>query len=377
MRHSLNCTIPQSNITYQIEIESGLLDRPQKLIQDLNTSGSKIAIITDDQVKTLYGLKLQQLLSTNNLECLLLSFPHGEEHKTREIKQRLEEQLLEKEFGRDSCIIALGGGVVLDVAGFLAATFNRGIPLIMIPTTLLAMADACLGGKNGVNVSQGKNQIGTIYHPKQVLIDPLTLKTLPNNELKFGIVEMIKHGVIADPTHFEFLEAHSEKLLQLEPHILEKAIFDSCKIKMAIVQEDEKDFGKRNLLNFGHTVGHALELLSDYTMPHGQAVALGMIIESHLSLQLGHLEQSSFDRIFNILSLYDLPFEIPKNLSIESILSAMTSDKKSIKSKPRYVLINGIGSCLPCEGTYCAYVEDIMMVNAIEWMHCVVYPAFP
>lgn len=368
MIQTLRCAIPKSTTTYDIEIRAGSLDNPKELIQHLRLLGSKIAIITDNEVKTLYGMRLQEALSLNNFVCELFYFPHGENHKTRQTKEHLEDQLLEKGFGRDSIIIALGGGVVSDIAGLLAATYKRGLPLITIPTTLLAMVDASIGGKNGVNTPYGKNMIGTVYHPNHVMIDPLTLNSLPRNELKFGIIEMIKHGLIADAAHFEFLERNSERLLKLDPEALKTAIFESCQIKVSIVQEDERDKGKRNVLNFGHTIAHSLELVTDYLMPHGQAVALGIITESHIALQLGHLDQHSFNRIINTIYSYGLPLEILEHYSFDTITNAMISDKKSVKEKPRFVLINGIGSCLPCNGSYCNYVADNVIKNAIEWM---------
>ncbi|HEV8051302.1 MAG TPA: 3-dehydroquinate synthase family protein, partial [Parachlamydiaceae bacterium] len=248
MKQLLTCKIPSIASTYEIEIDHGVVDNQT---YSLTSLASKFAIISDDIVGPLYARKLQQALSLHGSEVHLFTFPHGELHKTRTTKEMLENRLFVKGLGRDTCLIALGGGVVSDIAGYLAATYCRGIPLVLIPTSLLGMVDASIGGKTGVNVPQGKNLLGCIYQPKKVLIDPSFLKTLPKKELVNGIVEMIKHGVIADSAYFEFLEKQADKLLGPDSNQLVKAIFGSCCIKNGIVEQDEKENGKRRLLNFG------------------------------------------------------------------------------------------------------------------------------
>lgn len=342
-------------LSYDIEIKSGLLS---ELPTYLASFKERIAIITDENVAKLYTLPGDYLFT----------FPHGEQNKTRETKQRLEDQLLEKGLGRDTCIIALGGGVVTDLAGFIAATYCRGVPLVMIPTTLLGMVDASIGGKTGVNVPQGKNLIGCIYQPKKVCIDPATLKSLPLNELSNGVVEMIKHGLIADAQIFAYLENHAKQLLALDPAVLEQAIFDSCRIKKEIVEEDEREKGKRHLLNFGHTVGHALERLTNYALPHGEAVAIGLLAESHMAVQLGYLAESDLERIRRVLQAYAVPLKMPK-VAPEALLKAMASDKKALKAKPRFVLIEAIGSPMPFGGNYCTEVEEGVIKKALHWMN--------
>ena len=245
--------------------------------------------------QTYMEINYRNLYLQLGLEAILFSFPNGEQHKSRATKEKLEDQLFEKELGRDICVIALGGGVTTDLGGYLAATYCRGVPLVMMPTSLLGMVDASIGGKTGVNTPYGKNLVGSIYQPKKVLIDPATLQSLPLKELRNGIVEMIKHGLILDRDYFTYLNEHADQLLELDLSILEKAIFESCRIKREIVEQDDRESGKRNLLNFGHTVGHALENLTHYSLAHGEAVAIGILVESHLAVQLGHLNSNDFD----------------------------------------------------------------------------------
>lgn len=365
----LTVTLLDKSTCYTIEIKSGLFNDIHEFAQDLTSLGSKFAIITNTTIARMYGDELTDSLSTHGLNTSLFSFPDGENFKTRQTKDSLEDQLLEKGFGRDTCVIALGGGIATDVAGFVAATYCRGIPYIIIPTSLLGMVDACIGGKTGVNTPHGKNLIGCIYQPKKILIDPYLLKTLPLKEIKNGVVEIIKHGLIADHTLFEYLEIHSEQLLTLQPTVLEKVIFESCRIKKEIIEHDEKETGKRRLLNFGHTIGHALETLMGYSISHGEAVAIGLLVESYIALQLGHLSQHSFDKIKKILNTYSIPLHLPYKIPIDTFIKTMQLDKKSLKGKPRFIIINDIGVPLEYNDTYCTHVDESLIKNALLWMH--------
>lgn len=366
MTRKLTCNIPGAPYHYDIEIGKDILNSQVPFLKTLSTG---VAIVTDDVIAPLYGLELEKTLASSGLKTCLLTFPHGEQHKTRATKEKLEDQLLEKGFGRDTCLIALGGGVVTDIAGFLAATYCRGIPLVMIPTSLLGMVDASVGGKTGVNVPQGKNMIGCIYQPKKVVADLSTLKSLPRRELAEGYVEVIKHGLIADSLLFDDLEENVEKLLSLDFPYVEKVVFESCRIKADIVEHDEREKGKRHLLNFGHTIGHALERLSGYTLTHGEAVAIGIIVESYISLQCGDLDQKSFDRIRNIFIRYGLPLKLPSKYQVSAIIGAMSSDKKSIGGKPRFALIRAIGTPLVHDSSYCITIEEPAIRNALQWMN--------
>jgi len=366
MSKKLICKISSSSHQYDIEIGSGLLFSQSHY---LGLLASRFAIVSDDKIATLYGRQLQQYLANSGLEAFLFSFPNGEQYKTRQTKEDLENQMFEKGLGRDTCLIALGGGVATDIAGYIAATYCRGIPLVMIPTSLLGMVDASIGGKTGINVPYGKNMLGCTYQPKKIIIDIATLKNLPKKELSNGVVEMIKHGLIADSNLFDDLEKHAHQLLALESAILEKVIFESCRIKKEIVEQDEKENGKRRLLNFGHTIGHALELLSHYSLPHGEAVAIGLLVESHLSVKQKLLDQKSLDRIKKVLLQYGLPLKLPSRYPVQTILDAMALDKKSLKGKPRFVMIDAIGSALTYDSNYCTHVDESLIKNALHWMY--------
>lgn len=364
MIENLTCEIAREAEDYAIEF--GSLSRQATY---LNGMTSKFALITDERVQELYGNSLLESFRATGLNVELFSFPGGELYKTRATKESLEDQLLAKEFGRDSCVIALGGGIVIDMAGFIAATYCRGVPLIMMPTSLLAMVDACIGGKTGVNVPNGKNLIGAIYQPKKVIVDTSVLQTLPQKEFSNGIVEMIKHALIADASLFDYLEEHFSEILELNLSRLEKAIVESCRIKMHIVEQDEKEKGLRRLLNFGHTVGHALEKLTHYHLSHGEAVAVGLLVESYISYELGYLDHEVLVRIKKILVHYLLPLQFSYRFSSEAIIEAMRSDKKSLKGTPRFALIKAIGEPLSFEGCYCTPVDEPIIKKAIQWMN--------
>ncbi|CDR34885.1 3-dehydroquinate synthase [Criblamydia sequanensis] len=366
MTKKIQCQIPQFQESYEIEIGTDLL---KEQADYLKNAGLRVAIITDDNVEILYGKKLKEDLLQSGLDAYLFSFSSGESHKTRATKELLENRLLENGLGKDTCIIALGGGVVTDVSGYLAATYCRGLPLVMIPTSLLGMVDASIGGKTGVNVPQGKNMIGCIYQPKKVILDLNVLKSLPKKEYINGFVEIIKHGVIADYRLFCHLENNAEALLAKDSALLEQVIFESCRIKKEIVEQDEKEKGKRSLLNFGHTVGHALENLTNHALSHGEAVAIGLIVESYLSLQMGKLDQNSFDRIKKILVQYGLPLRFPSQVAIDDIVKTMILDKKSRNGEPRFILIEEIGSPLSSEDNYCFPVEKMLFKKTLEWMN--------
>ena len=317
------------------------LQDKEALLASLPLHDEAVAIISDETVAVLYANQITSWIQSTGRKAHCLTFPAGEASKTRETKEALENQLLEEGFGRDTCIVAVGGGVVTDMAGFIAATYGRGVPVIMLPTTLLAMVDASLGGKNGVNVPQGKNLIGTIYQPTKVLIDPAVLSSLPLLELKNGFAEMIKHGMIADRSYFEFLEAYAGELLALHGPTIDRAIMKGCSLKDGIVEEDEREQGKRHLLNFGHTIGHALERLSGYTLAHGEAVALGMVAEGQIGMRLGIFSEQAFLRMRSVIQVFGLPVETP--FSADALWEAMILDKKSVRGLPRIVLLSDIG----------------------------------
>jgi 3-dehydroquinate synthase len=358
----LSCHLQLPPTSYDIVIRCGLLQEEAFLRKQLLALASRFVLIADEKTASLYGKALQKILGE---KTLLLSFPGGEVNKTRATKEHLEDRLLEQGWGSDTCILALGGGVVTDLAGFVAATYCRGVPFVTIPTSLMAMIDASLGGKTGVNTSYGKNMIGCVYQPKLVLIDPCLVSSLPLRELRNGIVEIIKHGLIADASLFSYLDTHVDTLLSLDPETLSYVISESCRIKITLVEQGPK----RTLLNFGHTVGHALEKLTDYTLPHGEAVAIGILVESHMALQMGLLQQKVFEKMQNLLARYGLPLKLPKRFSYAACTEAMQLDKKSLLGKPRFVLLEEMGSAKSCDGAYCASVEESVLETALTWMN--------
>lgn len=300
-----------------------------------------IAILTDDIIAPLYGYDLQQ-----KLQAHLFVFPHGEINKTRETKQMIEDQMLAKGLGKDTCLVALGGGVVSDLGGFIAATYARGIPLILIPTTLMGMVDASIGGKNGVNTPFGKNLIGTIHPPLFTFVEPDFLKSLPQREFKQGLVEMIKHGIIADVNYFDSLKQLTH---------LDEAIQKSIRIKNTFIQENRRD-----ILNFGHTVGHALEKLSHYSLSHGDAVSIGMVAEAAISKNLGILDQNSFNAIVKILQMHGLPTKLP-NVSPKNLIANMALDKKSVQGKPRFTILETVGKT----HSFNTLVEESILIQSL------------
>lgn len=364
----LTATI-QRNETFEIVIEGGLLEKGSILPDFLKPLGCRCAIITNENLVDLYGRKLESRLRQAGLDVSLFSFPDGEEFKTRETKAELENQLFERGYSRDTCVIALGGGVVTDLAGFVAATLCRGVPLVMVPTSLLGMVDASIGGKTGVDVPYGKNLVGCTYQPKRIFIDPSVLNTLPIDEIRNGVVEMIKHGLVADASYFDFMEKSAANILERDQTALEEGIFGSCNIKMNIIKKDEREHGMRRLLNLGHTIGHAIETLTHYAISHGRAVAIGILVEGFMAVQLGHLNKDDFERIKSIFVKYGVDTLLRKPLDVEEMLNAMRLDKKSLKQTPRFVLLNGIGSPIPFGGAYCTQVAEPVLRDGLQWMN--------
>jgi 3-dehydroquinate synthase len=301
----------------------------------------RLVIITDSHIKNTLGLEVQQLLQGVGLSVELFSFPAGEAHKTRETKAQVEDLLFAKGYGRDTCLIALGGGVVTDLVGFIAATYCRGVPVIYVPTTLLAMVDASIGGKTGVDTPFGKNLVGTFYQPHAVFMDLKVLETLPEHEWCNGIVEMLKHGLIADAALFNALKTQRAKLK--EPQFLLEMIFASCVIKKNMIEQDERDYGIRQLLNFGHTIGHAIELIEDYKISHGEAVAIGMLVEARLSVLSGFLEPHVVDEIEQVLRDYGLPLKTNAFEDIQRLKALLGLDKKALANVAQFVLLDAIG----------------------------------
>lgn len=305
----------------------------EKAADSLRPLAKRFACITEESLAERFRPQIEKL----GLDITFFTFEGGEVSKTRKTKELLEDALLRAHFGRDCALIALGGGVVTDLGGFLASTFCRGVPLILIPTTLLAMVDAAIGGKNGVNTPAGKNLIGTYYLPQLLLIDLAFLKTLPPAEQKNGMAEVIKYGLI------------QESDLLLETNIQE-IVQRSYQIKKRIVDADFHEAGMRRILNFGHTIGHAIEVVEHYQIPHGEAIATGMMVESLMSQTQGYLSEESCQTVIELLQKKGYLLTLP---DIDRIWEAIAYDKKRVGATPRYVALKEIGAVHPFDGAYC------------------------
>ncbi len=303
----------------------------------------RLAVIADETVAALYGESLRQALSGGGLEAVLVTFPAGEGSKRLGQAEALHEALLAEGLDRKSAVVALGGGVTGDLAGFVAATFLRGIPFVQVPTSLLAMVDSSSGGKTGVNLRTGKNLVGAFHQPARVLADIATLRTLPEAEFLSGMAEVVKHGVIRDAAYFALVEGRIDAILALDPEALEAVVAGSCRIKGAVVSEDEREeSGVRALLNLGHTFGHAYEAASGYRMRHGEAVAAGMVAACHLAEALGLAGAEVRKRLTALLARIGLPVTAPP-FDAETLLETMRGDKKRERGRHRFVLPRAIG----------------------------------
>ncbi|WP_136808404.1 3-dehydroquinate synthase [Desulfosediminicola flagellatus] len=329
--------------SYPIYIEPGCLSR---IGDDLNRRkiGNRYAIISDLNVTKLYGDKLLEILSNAGIKAKLFPFPAGEKSKNLFTVEALASRLAQAGYDRHDAIIALGGGVTGDLAGFLASAYMRGIPFVQVPTTLLAQVDSSVGGKTGVDLAEGKNLVGAFYQPEAVYIDTLVLNTLPKEELLGGLAEVIKYGVIRDADFFTFLEEYRRKILALDSDIIVKMISRCCEIKAEVVAADEREGGLRKILNYGHTIGHAVEGASRYELIHGLAVAIGMVAASRLSLIKKSLTEKEEERIYSLISAYGMPVNVPRHLDRSLIKRYLKTDKKAVAGNVFYILPDAIGS---------------------------------
>ena len=334
-------TVDIKDQPYPIHIGAGLLDRADLITPHL--AQKRVAIVTNTTVGPLYSARLRAALAASGVESFEIVLPDGEIHKNWQTLNQIFDQLIEKRCERKTTLIALGGGVVGDMTGFAAATYQRGVPYIQIPTTLLAQVDSAVGGKTAINHPQGKNMIGAFYQPKLVLADTQALDTLPQREFSAGMAEVIKYGLIRDLPFFEWLESNIEKIMARDRDALVHAIYESCRNKAEVVAQDEKETGIRAILNLGHTFGHAIETATCYnTWLHGEAVAMGIMLAAKLSRQLGSLKQSDVERVGRLLSKASLPISAP-TLGLETYLHLMSYDKKVVNKKIHLVLLCRIG----------------------------------
>ena len=333
--------------SYPIHIGAGILDAPAFYRNHLQ-EGSRAAIVTNSVVEKLYLERLVAMLGHMGVGCVRIVLPDGEQHKTWKTLDRVVDELLAARCDRKTCVIALGGGVIGDLAGFAAAVYQRGVPFIQVPTTLLAQVDSSVGGKTAVNHARGKNMVGAFYQPRAVISDVTTLDTLPERELRAGLAEVIKHGLILDADFVAWLELHLDSLLAREPGALEYAVRRCCELKAGVVGSDEREEGLRAILNFGHTFGHAIEAATGYgTWLHGEAIAAGMVMAAHLSSIKGLISAQDAARVRTLLSRAGLPTTGPA-LSFETYLEHMAVDKKAAAGRVRFVLLEKIGGAQIC-----------------------------
>lgn len=333
-------TVDLGERSYPIYINNGLLGQTELLKQYI--SGNSALIVSNETVAPLYLEKTQSMLVGLKHESVIL--PDGEKYKNIEVLNQIYDSLLRNRFDRNTTVIALGGGVVGDMAGFAAASYQRGVHLIQIPTTLLSQVDSSVGGKTGVNHALGKNMIGAFYQPKAVIADTDTLDTLADRELSAGIAEIIKYGLICDPEFFSWLEQNMSALLERNKKALSYAIKISCRTKAEVVAADERESGKRALLNLGHTFGHAIENCMGYgEWLHGEAVGAGMCMAAIMSNQMGWMSDSDTQRTINLIEKAKLPTKAPASMTAEQFLDLMSVDKKVMDGVLRLVLMKGIG----------------------------------
>jgi 3-dehydroquinate synthase len=346
--------------SYNVWIESGLLGRAGTLLRRILPHSRRVFVVATPQVNKLCGKELTASLANAGYQYRTLVMPDGERHKRLDTLERLAEQMIAHGGDRDALVVALGGGVTGDVAGMLASVFMRGVDLVQAPTTLLAQVDASVGGKTGVNLKSGKNLLGTFYPPRAVLIDPSVLATLPAREFRAGLYEVVKCGVIGNPALFRMFETRLKQILQRDARTLEKLILESVRLKARIVEEDEREQGMRRWLNFGHTIGHALEAETGYRrLLHGEAVGWGMLAAARIAKSMGMLRGDDAGRIHaGVLGLGGLP---GVRVKPGNILKRIQSDKKTRGGKAHFVLPSEIGRVEVVTG-----VPDGIILKAVE-----------
>lgn len=348
--------------SYDIVIGKGLLSQAAEYLRPLKL-GQRGVIITDANVESRYAGALSDALGKGGLTAKVLGVPAGEASKSLRQAHRLFGTLPALGLDRQSFLIALGGGVVGDLAGYVAACYLRGIALVQIPTTLLAQVDSSVGGKVGVNLPQGKNLVGAFYQPRLVLADTDTLTTLPGHELRSGFAEVIKHGAIRDAKFFEWLEREHQRVLAREPDAVAHVVRRCCEIKAGVVSADERESGLRAILNFGHTLGHAMEALTEYVgLLHGEAIAMGMCCGARLSVKRAGLGEADAERLKNLISAAGLPTKLGKAFQLGELLEAARLDKKTRNGKLRFVLLKRLGEATVSDAVTDADLEEAVNV---------------
>jgi 3-dehydroquinate synthase len=334
---------------YEVRVARGSLRDLPALLRGI-APGRRWVVISDETVAQLYGGETVDRVRASGLDATLLEFPAGERHKTRETWAHLTDSMVEAGYGRDSAVVALGGGVTGDLAGFVAASFMRGVPVVQVPTSLVAMIDASIGGKTGVDTPAGKNLVGAFHPPRLVVIDPEAARTLPRGERAAGLAEALKHGAILDEPYLSELENDLPALLDGDPTATERAVFRSVQLKAGVVGGDEHESGRREILNFGHTLGHALEAASGFSLSHGAAVGLGMVLEAQLGEDLGVTEAGTSERLREAVEALGLISRVGSTAQAEKAISYLGVDKKRREGRLRCVILRRVGEVDVSEG---------------------------
>ena len=346
--------------SYEIEVGRSLMHQlADDLAKGLLGGLRRFALITDSRVETLYAQPICRMLQEAGFDGAVFSFPAGEESKTRETKAEIEDRMLAAGYRRDCFVLAVGGGVVSDLAGFLAGTYGRGVPFIIYATTLLSAADASVGGKTAVDTPLATNLIGLFNQPKKVYIDIDCWNTLPPREISSGLAETVKHACLADRGFFEYLEEHMEEIRGISPEACEYMARMNCEIKYQVVMKDEREAGLREVLNLGHTVGRAIETISGYRLLHGEAVSIGLVAACALSVRMGYMTCEEADRVRSLLERAGLPTGIPGYIDREALVRKLYTDKKVRNGRLRFVVPQGIGAVVEFRpGVYAEEVSE-------------------
>jgi 3-dehydroquinate synthase len=346
--------------SYPIIIGTGVLAQIGPRLRE-NVIGKRYAIISDERVAGLYGGQVRQSLQEAGLSCELITFPHGEASKHLQTIGTLASALAELGFDRKDALIALGGGVTGDITGFLAAIYMRGIPFVQVPTSLLAQVDSSVGGKTGVDIPQGKNLIGSFYQPQAVFIDTDVLATLPREEFLGGMAEVIKYGASIDADFFAWLGQNRDAILGLDSNCIIPMVRRCCEMKARVVEQDEREGGLRRILNFGHTIGHAVEAASGYQLIHGFAVAIGMRAVADLAVRAGVAKAEVLHAIEEMLLAYELPVRIPREYSLQALRTYLQNDKKTVGGRVFFVLPERLGQVRITDGVAETDIDAVLV----------------
>ncbi len=348
--------------SYRINIAADILGSLWPRIE-ADFAGYNKFVVTDENLVSVGHL--QKLLGQNNVPTFIIS-PAGETSKNIDTAVSIIEAMEKAYLGRDTLVVALGGGTVGDIAGFAAAVFKRGVPVVHIPTTTVAQADSSVGGKTGVDSSLSKNAFGAFWHPAAVYIDVATLATLDERQFRAGLVESVKHAIIADGEYFDFLESNLDAVLERKPGVLEKVAQWNCKIKGGVVETDPGEKNFRRILNYGHTIGHAVEAASGFGLLHGEAVAIGIIAAGLIEIEVQLAEPDRLERIRRILGKLNVPVTLPENLADKGLIDLIKRDKKAVNKWPRFVLVSQIGRVYCKDGQYAVEVSPEVVKKILD-----------